>query len=186
MSMPTNATTPSDGSTAQDYEARAILTAAPKTVFAALTTLDGLAHWWTTVTGHGHTGGELRFDFDQDRPLVLHVDAARHDAADHDAAGSATLVQWTCLECSWLPDWVGTVISFEVTPRPAGGCDLSFCHRGLTPQLACYEDCKNGWGHFIPSLTDYVETGRGNPRGSNADVERRTERDRRRTSTTAG
>jgi len=154
-----------DIATAQDYEARIALDAPPEAVFAALTTLDGLAAWWTTVTGDGAAGGELRFTFGFDVPLVLRVEVAR-----------ASLVQWACEECPWLPDWVGTTISFALTPGADGGCDLAFRHRGLTPRLECFQDCKNGWDHFIPSLRDYVETGEGHPRGSDAEVERRARR----------
>ena len=33
--------------------------------------------------------------------------------------------------------------------------------------------CTRGWDHYLPSLRDYVETGRGNPRGSDGDQARR-------------
>lgn len=149
-----------------DYQARVVFTSPPEAVFEALTTLRGLAGWWSTVTGDGRTGGELRFVFNDDGPLVLRVDAAQ----------PASLVQWTCVAYATLPDWAGTTISFELTSRANGGCDLSFRHRGLTPRLECYNDCKNGWDHFIPSLRDYVDTGKGNPWASEADVQRREAR----------
>jgi uncharacterized protein YndB with AHSA1/START domain len=164
--MTSIATTPAEGSAAQDYEARVSIDAEPEAAFAALTTLDGLAAWWTPVTGDGTAGGELRFMFSFDVPLVMRVDVAR----------PASLVQWTCMECAWLPDWVDTTISFELDARADGGCDLAFRHRGLTPRLECFQDCKSGWDHFIPSLRDYVETGMGHPSGSDADVARRARR----------
>ncbi len=41
---------------------------------------------------------------------------------------------------------------------------LSFVHKGLTPDLNCYEICDAGWTHFIiNSLKQYLETGTGNP-----------------------
>lgn len=167
--MTTSATAPTEESAAQDYEARVTIEAKPEAVFAALTTVEGLAAWWTPVTGDGSAGGELRFVFSHDVPLVMRVDAAR----------PGSLVQWTCMECSWLPDWVGTTISFALDARPDGGCDLVFRHRGLTPRLECFQDCKSGWDHFIPSLHAYAETGVGHPSGSDADVERREARARR-------
>jgi uncharacterized protein YndB with AHSA1/START domain len=174
-SMTNIATAPTEGSAAQDYEARVTIGAAPEAVFAALTAPDGLAGWWTTVIGDGAAGGELRFTFGDDVPLVLRVDIAQ----------PGSLVQWTCVEYSRLPDWNGTTIMFELTPRPGGGCDLLFRHRGLTPRLECFQDCKNGWDHFIPSLRDFVETGEGRPRGSDADVDRRETRNRQRRETTS-
>jgi uncharacterized protein YndB with AHSA1/START domain len=166
---------PTDGSVEADYEAWVGFASPPEAVFEALTTLQGLAGWWSRVTGDGHAGGQLSFVFGDDVPAVMHVDAAQ----------PGSLVQWTCVGYAPLPDWAGTTISFELTPRSAGGCDLSFRHAGLTPRLECYNDCKNGWDHFLPSLRDYVDTGEGNPWASSADVVRREARRLRRLSSAA-
>jgi uncharacterized protein YndB with AHSA1/START domain len=154
----------------QDYEASLELECTPQAAFEALTTVEGLAGWWTSVTGDGSPGGELQFQFGQGAPLVMHVDAA----------DSGSRVQWTCLRYDPLPDWVGTSISFELTPDGSGGCALAFRHRGLTPKLECFDGCKSGWDHFLPSLERYAETGTGHPWGSSEDIERRAARDRRR------
>ncbi|MDQ6637936.1 MAG: SRPBCC domain-containing protein [Candidatus Dormibacteraeota bacterium] len=110
-----------------------------------------MAGWWTSVSGSGLKGGELTFVFGGHGPLVLRVDEAERPA----------LVRWAVISSEPTPEWAGTTISFELTPRSAGGCDLSFRHKGLAPRLECYNDCKNGWDHFVPSLRDYVETGEG-------------------------
>ena len=47
----------------QDYQSRLTLTASADAVFDALTTTEGLAAWWTPVTGDGLAGGELTFSF---------------------------------------------------------------------------------------------------------------------------
>jgi hypothetical protein len=31
------------------------------------------------------------------------------------------------------------------------------------PALECYDLCRNGWNHFLASLQQLVETGRGTP-----------------------
>jgi uncharacterized protein YndB with AHSA1/START domain len=165
------ATTPADPSEA-DFEAELELRSAPGSVYEALTTLQGLAGWWSTVTGDATAGGELRFFFGDDVPTIMRVDVAR----------PAELVRWTCLGYAHLPEWAGTTITFALAPGADGGCLLSFRHHGLTPKLACWNDCKNGWSHFLPSLRDYVDTGTGQPWQSPADVERRQARDRQRTS----
>jgi len=175
----TEATT--DGSADADYQAQVTFASPPQAVFDALTTTSGLTDWWTAATGDGTTGGELRFDFGQMGLLVLHVDAAQ--PASPPTSG---LVQWTCLEYPPLPDWPGTTISFELSPRSDGGCDLSFRHRGLTPRLVCYQDCKSGWDHFLPSLRALVDAGAGNPWASSVDVERRAARDQRPGATITG
>lgn len=165
--MADNVSIPDSDPAEADYQARLAFESPAEEVFAALTTTDGLGGWWTAVTGHGLAGGDLRFVFNEDDPpLIAHVDEAR----------SASLVQWTCVAYRLLPDWAGTTITFALTPRPAGGCDLAFRHRGLTPRLECYDDCRNGWDHFLPSLKAYVDTGTGNPWASEADLRRREAR----------
>jgi hypothetical protein len=81
--------------------------------------------------------------------------------------------QWTVNECSFLPDWVGTRPTFTITPVDRDASELQFRHHGLTPELDCIEQCTRGWDHFLESLREYVEVGRGMPRGSSADKARR-------------
>ncbi|HEY0933517.1 MAG TPA: SRPBCC domain-containing protein [Trebonia sp.] len=153
----------------QDYQSQLTLTASPEVVFAALTTTEGLAAWWTPVTGDGRAGGELTFSFGPASQAVMRVDAAECGVA----------VRWTNLACM-IEDWIGTTVHFDMEPASAGGTELRFRHGGLTPRLECYLDCKSGWDHFIPSLRAYVETGTGNPNGSQADRARRAVRAERR------
>lgn len=165
MTPPTQDATDTRTDMDADYASELAINAPPEAVFDALTTLSGLAGWWTTVRGSGLAGGELRFVFHGagDEPLIMQVTAAQRPST----------VRWTCVGYSHLPDWAGTTLSFEVQPRQAGGSNLKFLHTGLTPRLECYRDCKNGWDHFLPSLRDFVESGQGRPWGSRADVERR-------------
>jgi len=170
----TDRTTETDGLD-EDYQAELTLSATPEAVFDALTTIDGLAGWWTPVTGDGLAGGELTFTFGPTAYAVMRVDAAE----------PGVRVRWTNRACH-LADWVGTTIHFDLTETAAGGTELRFRHAGLTPSLECYTDCKSGWDHFIPSLRAYLETGTGNPWMSAADVARREARAQRRESANAG
>jgi uncharacterized protein YndB with AHSA1/START domain len=160
------ATTTETDPTDADYQASIAFTSPPSAVFEALTGLEGLVSWWTAVAGDGRASGELRFDFGQGSPCVMHVDEAQPSS-----------VQWTCVGYPPLPDWTDTTIHFQLTERPDGGSDLAFRHRGLTPRLECFSDCKNGWDHFLPSLRDYVDTGTGRPWTTGVDGERRLARD---------
>jgi uncharacterized protein YndB with AHSA1/START domain len=155
----------------QDYQSRLTLTASADVVFEALTTIHGLAAWWTPVTGEGLTGGELTFSFGPAAQAVMRVDAAERGVG----------VLWTNLACH-VEDWVGTTLHFDIEAMPTGGTELRFRHAGLTPRLECFSECKSGWDHFIPSLRAYVETGTGNPWMSEADVARREARTQRRQS----
>jgi uncharacterized protein YndB with AHSA1/START domain len=146
----------------QDYQSRLTLDASTDTVFDALTTIEGLAGWWTPVTGDGLAGGELTFSFAPEAYVVMRVDAAERGVG----------VRWTALACHF-EDWVGTSVHFDLEALESGGTELRFRHAGLTPRLECFSDCKSGWDHFIPSLRAYVETGTGHPNQSPADLARR-------------
>jgi uncharacterized protein YndB with AHSA1/START domain len=159
----------------EDYQVQVDINAPADVIFEALTTIDGLAAWWTTVKGSGLTGGELTFSFGPEARAVMHVDAA-------DRRGS---VHWTPVTCV-VEDWVGTTVHFDFKEKVPGTTELRFRHAGLTARLECFDDCKNGWDHFIPSLRAYVETGTGNPNQSEADLARREERAWRRDTSTAG
>ena len=153
-----------------DYQVRLTLQASADEVFDALTSLEALSQWWTPVEGSGLAGGELTFAFGPGSTAVMRVDAAERGVG----------VVWTNVACM-MDDWVGTSIHFDLTPAPSGGTNLNFRHVGLTPRLECYNDCKSGWDHFIPtSLRDYVETGTGHPNGSDADLARREVREQQR------
>jgi hypothetical protein len=90
-----------------------------------------------------------------------------------DQATRPTSVQWTVTDCSFLPDWVGTRPTFTITPVDGDASELQLRHHGLTPELDCIEMCTRGWDHYLESLREYVEVGRGMPHGSSADKARR-------------
>jgi hypothetical protein len=68
--------------------------------------------------------------------------------------------------------WTPTL---TITAVDGDASELQFCHHGLTPELDCIEQCTPGWDQYLASLREYVEAGRGSPRGSSADITRRVE-----------
>lgn len=142
-------------SEATSYRSQVRFTKPPESVFDALTTLEGLARWWSPATGSVAAPGELRLTHRHEDPLVLRVDTVERPDS----------VEWSVLDYPLNPEWVGTRITFMLRRGDGGGTELQFCHHGLTPQLECYEHCSRGWDHFLPSLRDYVETGVGRPLG---------------------
>ena len=142
---------------ADGYDVVTSIAAPRERVFAALTTLDGLAGWWVpTVTGSPESGGDLTFSFGDQR-MLMHVDRA-------DAPVS---VVWTCRAHSRFPEWSDTRLVFELEELPDGSTRLRFRHVGLVPDLGeCFDLCSAGWDHYFRSLTAFVETGTGNPWGS--------------------
>ena len=148
-----------------DYETTTRVRASADAVFDAITTASGLTAWWTDASGSGDTGGDLAFVMSAPTPLRVHVDDATRP----------TSVQWTVTECDFEPDWVGTRPTFAITQLDRDACELEFRHVGLTDELDCIDMCTAGWNHYISSLRNYAETGRGNPPGSEADQARRKE-----------
>jgi uncharacterized protein YndB with AHSA1/START domain len=146
-----------------DYEKTIVFKADPGAAFDALTELSGLSAWWTRATGSGDAGRELQFRFDAPDPCVMRVDQATR----------STAVQWTVTACNFLPEWVGTRPVFTITPVDRDTTELHFRHHGLTPNLECIDMCTRGWDHFLESLRQYVEVGRGMPYGSDVDQARR-------------
>jgi len=58
-------------------------------------------------------------------------------------------------------EWKGTAIKWEIVENKTGS-KVTLTHDGLVPSLECYVVCEAGWRHFLKSLKDYLETGRGN------------------------
>jgi hypothetical protein len=73
---------------------------------------------------------------------------------------------WLVTDCymPWYEDkteWTDTRLIFELDENN-DVTTLKFTHEGLTPDVACYKDCKPGWTHWITtSLFSYLTTGKG-------------------------
>jgi uncharacterized protein YndB with AHSA1/START domain len=142
-----------------DYHKTIRVKASPRALFEALTSVSGLAAWWTPATGSGKAGGDLRFFMGSPEPMcVMHVDEA-----------TPRSVRWTVTECSPLPDWVGTRPTFTITPVDDDETELRFRHHGLTAELDCIQMCARSWDHYLQSLKGLIEAGEGLPVGSAAD-----------------
>jgi len=134
------------------YVRQLSIAAPPECVHKALTTLDGLAGWWTpNVSGTPAPGGELAFEFP-----AHNVRTVMRVGMDTPAR-----VEWTCME-STHDEWPGTRLSFELLDGDVGTV-LKFEHAGLIPALECYGACRRGWEFFLDSLVLYAETGTGTP-----------------------
>jgi uncharacterized protein YndB with AHSA1/START domain len=132
------------------------ITASPGRVYEALTTLDGLAGWWTPmVTGDPHAGGQVVCGFGNQRIVVRVTEAT-----------CPTRVRWACLEHSKFPEWDGTNLRFDIRPDDQGGGVVAFEHAGLLTSLSCFPACSVGWRHYLASLSAYVSTGQGIPWGT--------------------
>jgi uncharacterized protein YndB with AHSA1/START domain/DNA-binding transcriptional ArsR family regulator len=141
------------GTDDEGFVAQVVANAPVDAVFAALTTLDGLAGWWTPdVSGSpAAPGGEVTFGFDDERVhmQVEHVEP--------------TLVVWRCLQSERFAEWQGTSVWFELRPRDDGSTAIAFHHVGLVPTCDCYGLCSGGWQHYLASLVAFVQGEGGEP-----------------------
>jgi uncharacterized protein YndB with AHSA1/START domain len=125
-------------------------------VYAALSTVDGLAGWWTEATrGDPQRGGVIAFRF--------------HTESGDEIGGFDMDVQELVPEQSvrWRvkagPDeWVGTDIEFKLS-REDDFTIVRFGHRRWREEVEFAAHCSTKWATFLLSLRDFVETGRGRP-----------------------
>jgi uncharacterized protein YndB with AHSA1/START domain len=142
----------------EHFQQRLILQADPAAVYAALTTPAGLRDWWTPDCDVATAvGGTLRFRFGRN-----------HKEMRIERLQPLQEVRWRCtaahIATLQRPDeWVGTELVFRLAPAGAGRTRLDFEHIGLVPGLECHALCARGWRHFLGSLQQLVETGRGTP-----------------------
>jgi hypothetical protein len=77
-------------------------------------------------------------------------------------------ITWLVSDCNlhWIKtkkEWKGTECIWTVTEKN-GKTKIDFVHKGLTPDVECYESCKPGWTHHIKdSLLKLCDEGKGFP-----------------------
>src|SRR5262249_10859852 len=127
-----------------------IRSSSPVAVYRALTTLDGLAGWWTTDTrGQSGVGGTLQFRFGSGGfdVKVVELQPAKH-------------VSWQVTDGP--EEWLGTTISFDLHQRDEWTIVL-FKHAGWQAPVEFMHHCSTKWAVFLLSLKALLETGKGTP-----------------------
>ncbi|WP_152361863.1 SRPBCC family protein [Microlunatus speluncae] len=121
-------------------------------VYAAVSTIDGLAGWWTADTGGDATvGGKIEFRF-QDAPPPGGFDMLVRE----NEAGQR--VVWEVV--GGADEWIGTTIYFELSTEDDYTIVL-FSHRGWREPVPFMHHCSTKWATFLMSLKALVETGTG-------------------------
>lgn len=120
-------------------------------VYDALTTVDGLASWWTEDTqGSPAVGGVLEFRF----PPIGGFDMAVLESVP------AERVSWRVVDGP--EEWIGTTIDWDL--RQDGAWTIvQFAHRGWAAPVEFMHHCSTKWATFLISLKAFVETGIGAP-----------------------
>lgn len=118
----------------------------PAKVFEALSTVDGLRHWWITKTaGETKPGGQINFGF-CDMKVV--------------ESKPNELVHWKCVRG---PDeWVGTEVTFQLK-REGDQTFVIFKHANWKQPVEFMHHCSTKWATFLLSLKDWLERSEGRP-----------------------
>ena len=132
-------------------------TVSPAEVYAALTTTDGLAGWWTEDTkaegDAGEVGGIIRFRF-AGAPEPAGFDMLVRDLRPDER------VLWEVVEGP--EEWIGTEVVFELSQED-GFTIVMFAHTGWREAVPFMNHCSTKWATFLMSLKQLVETGSGQP-----------------------
>ena len=123
----------------------------PDQTYRALTTLEGLAGWWTQTTqGNPKPGGTIEFRFGPlggfDRK-VLELEPARH-------------VLWQVVDGP--AEWIGTKIRFDLR-RDGDFTAVMFAHQGWKEPVEFMHHCSTKWATYLLSMKSLLESGRGAP-----------------------
>jgi uncharacterized protein YndB with AHSA1/START domain len=125
------------------------ITATPEKVYDALTTIDGLAAWWTTDTS-GDPDGTIQFRFGEVGGFDMKV-------LDQQPAGR---VEWEVVDGP--AEWLATTVTFELK-QEGEWTIVSFAHAGWREPVEFMNHCSTKWAIFLMSLKSLVETGTGAP-----------------------
>jgi uncharacterized protein YndB with AHSA1/START domain len=120
-------------------------------VYKALTTLDGLASWWTRETrGNSSLGGVIKFVFEEKGFFDMKVQQLVEDQR----------VIWEVMDGH--ADWIGTQLHWEMKQEGDYSIIL-FKHQGWKEPNEGMHHCSTKWAIFLMSLKAYLETGNGSP-----------------------
>ena len=125
--------------------------ASPNDTAKALTTLPGLAGWWTTDTqGNCNVGGVIKFRFEPRGFFdmkVLELDPGNR-------------VLWQVVDGP--AEWIGTKVRFDLK-REGDWTIILFKHQDWKESVEFMHHCSTKWAMFLMSMKSLVETGKGAP-----------------------
>jgi uncharacterized protein YndB with AHSA1/START domain len=131
-------------------------------VYGALTTLEGLAGWWTEdTTGDPGAGGVVRFRF-AGAPEPAGFDMSVVEAVPD------KLVLWEVVDGP--EEWIGTNVRFDLT-QEGDYTIVLFTHSGWKEPVEFMHHCSTKWATFLLSLKESVETGSGRPAPNDVKVD---------------
>ena len=126
----------------------------PQRLYEAITTLEGLASWWTPqAKARPRVGAVIEVTFGQLSTLAFKVERLK----------PARFVDWAAVRVP--PAWEGTCVTWDITQNE-GSVSLRFSHTGFSPTYTEFGAFSYFWAQYLRSLKVYLETGEGEPFGS--------------------
>jgi uncharacterized protein YndB with AHSA1/START domain len=125
-------------------------------VYAALSTVEGVAGWWTKETsGYSKVGGTIEVRFHS-------VDGKEIGSMKMEVAAldPHKTVQWRFT--SGPEEWMGTDAIFNLS-QDGEYTIVLFAHRNWREANEFMSHCSTKWATFMVSLKELVETGKGQP-----------------------
>jgi uncharacterized protein YndB with AHSA1/START domain len=125
-------------------------------VYAALSTPEGIAGWWTKDTsGVSEVGDTIEVRFHSREGKQIGHMIMKVEALDLDAR-----VQWRVT--AGPVEWVGTDVVFNLSQEGTQTIVL-FGHKNWREVNDFTSHCSTKWATFLLSLRELVETGKGKP-----------------------
>ncbi|MEV4617772.1 SRPBCC domain-containing protein [Asanoa sp. NPDC049573] len=119
-------------------------------VYAAITSPDRLAAWWTEdTTGDGDEGGVLKFQF---LPGGFDMKVLETRPAER--------VLWEVVDGP--AEWIGTHVRWDLHTE-GDYTIVMFSHEGWREPVAFMNHCSTKWATYLMSMKQLVETGTGAP-----------------------
>ena len=130
--------------------------ARPSKVYAALSTIEGVAGWWTKETsGVSKPGGAIDFQFSS--PSGERIGGMTMEVRGLDPDKE---VHWRCK--AGPEEWIGTDVVFKLA-QDGDYTIVHFGHKNWREAVEFTEHCSMKWATFMLSLKDLVEKGKGRP-----------------------
>jgi uncharacterized protein YndB with AHSA1/START domain len=125
-------------------------------VYAALSTVEGIAGWWTReTTGSSTAGGTVQVRFTT--PSGEEKGKMTFELVKLDPNKE---VRWRFK--TGPQEWIGTDVTFDLS-QDGEMTLILFGHRNWREQVEFMAHCSMKWATFLLSLRDLVETGKGKP-----------------------
>ncbi|MEO8410425.1 MAG: SRPBCC domain-containing protein [Propionivibrio sp.] len=125
-------------------------------VYAALSTIEGVAGWWTKdTTGASRPGGNIVFSFRSPSGEVMGAFTVEVMTLDPDKE-----VHWQVK--AGPAEWIGTDLIFKLV-QDGDYTIVLFAHKNWREAVEFTAHCSTKWATFMLSLKDFVETGKGRP-----------------------